>query len=377
MRIMFFANSAAFFYSHRIELARSCLRKGYQVHLVAPLDIPLDTLKKEGLCYHKFSLSKYGMNWILELFALIKLMYLCKRLSPSLVHAVTVKPVIYAGMVARLLRIPCVVLALPGLGQSLVHKLTASDLNSVLIRALLGMALNHKNCRVILQNKDDLRDIVDAGFDIRKKVRLIRGSGVSLKSYSYNNEPEKGELIVVMACRLLRQKGIPEYVEAAKILSKLGRGISMELYGSIEEGNPDSLDRLELAELRASTAVRFRGYSAHMEQVYRACHIVCLPSYYGEGLPKSLIEAAACGRPIVTTNHRGCRDAVVDGSTGILVPVKDPKALADAITMLSSDNVLRKEMGVRARRFAEQHFDINGVTQKHLKIYKDLSDSCD
>jgi glycosyltransferase involved in cell wall biosynthesis len=200
---------------------------------------------------------------------------------------------------------------------------------------------------------------------------LIKGSGVALGRYRVVPEP-CGRPIVVFASRLLVTKGVREFVQAARLLRQRGAAARFWLVGKIDEGNPLTIDEAEYARWQQQGDVEILGHRTDMPEIFAQASIVALPSYYGEGVPKVLLEAAACGRPVVTTDHPGCRDAIRENLTGLLVPAQDARSLADAIETLLVDPGKRKAMGAAARAYAEQEFDVNSVVGRHLRLYRDL-----
>ena len=223
---------------------------------------------------------------------------------------------------------------------------------------------------MIFQNPDDRDSLLGYRVIQAKDARLIRGSGVKLERYPCVPEP-KSVPVVVMASRLLRDKGVFEFVSAARILRDRGVEVEMRLIGSTDPGNLTSVDEKQLEQWRNDGAVRLMGYRNDIAEQYAGSNIVCLPSYR-EGLPKSLVEAAACGRAVVTTDVPGCRDAITPGETGMTVPVKDPLALADAVQKLVENPALRERMGLAGRALAEKEFSIEKIIDQHLQIYREV-----
>jgi glycosyltransferase involved in cell wall biosynthesis len=201
---------------------------------------------------------------------------------------------------------------------------------------------------------------------------LIKGSGADLSVYNYLPENTSGTIKVVMACRLLKEKGVFQYVDAAKIVKKQHSHVEFLLVGTPDLENPNSVKQSEIDVWVNQGLITYLGHRNDIPTVFANSNIVCLPSFYGEGVPKVLIEAAACGRAIVTTDNPGCRDAVVKGETGLTVPIRDAKALANAIMQLIDNPELRVSMGAKARVFAEKEFDVDSVVNKHLDIYSSL-----
>lgn len=204
-----------------------------------------------------------------------------------------------------------------------------------------------------------------------QKIVLIRGAGVDLHEYLYKPEPQ-GLPVVSMASRLLKDKGVVEFVEASRILQERGIKAEFWLIGTPDPGNANTVSQSQLEEWEQAGLVKCLGHRKDIAQLFSQSHIVSLPSCYGEGLPKVLIEAAACGRAVVTTDHPGCRDAVEVGETGLLVPIKDSAALADALEKLISNPMLRQRLGHAGRRLAEDVFDVEKVIDAHILIYQQL-----
>lgn len=273
---------------------------------------------------------------------------------------------------ARVSGVPAIVAAISGLGTVFVdHDQTRSWMRRG-VEWLYRLALGHANGRVIFQNPDDRATLIGMGAVRKDKTALIRGSGVSLSAYQMRPEPE-GVPVVTFAARLLADKGVREFVEAARVLKERGVVAKFWLAGSPDPGNLTSITEKELSHWRKDGCVEALGYLSDVPDLLANSNIVVLPSYYGEGLPKVLIEAAASGRAVVTTDHPGCRDALEPGKSGILVPPRDVMALADAIQALIEDPEQRKRMGASGRALAEREFAIERVVDAHLLIYRELT----
>lgn len=367
-KLVFVVNDFGFFISHRLPIALKARDEGFQVWVAAPAPAGLpQTLINLGLNVVLVPLSRRGLNPLAELQALWALFRLFQRLKPDLVHLVTIKPVLYGGMAARLAGVPAVVSAVSGLGTLFTRRVS---LLTRVAQAMYKLALGHKNQAVILQNTDDLQALVrEGGLDPAKAV-LIRGSGADLRTFMYAPERD-GVPVVVMAARLLRDKGLIEYLNAAKLLVERHAVARFLAVGEPDPGNPSSISEAEWDALRREGVVEFPGFCADIAQLFAHSHVVVLPSYR-EGLPKVLIEAAACGRAVVTTDVTGCRDAIETGVTGLLVPLQDAHALADAIQFLLEHPARRQEMGRAGRALAERTFSIEGVVNEHIVIYQCL-----
>jgi glycosyltransferase involved in cell wall biosynthesis len=372
LRLLMIVNDPSFFLSHRRAIAETALKNGYEVHVATGLGAGVNDIIALGLKHHSLSLSRSGMNPLRELFSLVSFYKLLRDVKPDICHLITIKPVLYGGIAARFLPSIAMVFAISGLGSVFTNKGVKARILLTLISRMYRFALTHKNSLVIFQNRDDQSRLMDTGAVEYKNTVLIKGSGVELSKYCYHPPKENLNLIIVMACRLLREKGVVEFIEAARIIRSRGLKIDFKLIGSIDLGNPKTITQNEIDVWRKEGIVSIVGFCNDMENQLRNSDIVTLPSYYGEGLPKVLIEAAACGRPVITTNHPGCRDAVLPDKSGLLIPIQSAVALANAIEILSKDSCLRLQMGEEGRRLAEKEFDINSVIDKHMKLYDKL-----
>jgi len=370
--LLFVVNDPAFFLSHRLPLAEAARKEGFNVQIATMRGSAVEKIKQLGFTHHTFPLSRSGGNPLKELATFFSLWRLLRQLRPDLVHLVTIKPVLYGGIAARLTKVPGVISAISGLGFLFVKR---SGLRVRLLRYvalfLYRLAMGHPNQRVIFQNSTDRGVLVGAGGVREDKTSLIRGSGVDLRVYAMLPE-SAGALVVVMASRLLRDKGIFEFVEAARILRSRSVKVRFQLIGEPDSGNPESVTAELMRAWQEEGLVDCLGFRSDIPDLFSHAHLVTLPSYYGEGLPRVLIEAAACGRAVITTDRPGCRDAIVPDVTGLLVPVRDAQALADAIQQLIEDADLRQRMGKAGRRLAEKEFSIEKVVQAHLDIYRTL-----
>ena len=377
-KLLFVVNAPEYMISHRLPIALAAKEIGYDVHIATPdagqvvssHKDPVDFLKRKGFVCHPINLQRGGYKILQEFKSLMQLIFLFWKLKPDVVHLVTIKPCLYGGLAARLTSVRSVVMAIAGLGSAQsVDKL--GRLKFYLVSTLFKLSFNQRRIKVIFQNKFDFESVLKSvGLDVDRAV-VIPGSGIDLKEYAVLTEP-KGVAVITFAARLLRSKGVLDFYQAAKILDERGVAFKFNLAGAPDLGNPDSITEEELQLLASNSSINVLGYCDDIAKLYSSSNIVCLPSYYGEGLPKSLIEAAGCGRAIITTNMPGCKDAVLDGVTGILVEPKNPMALADAIQYLIDNPKVRINMGKKARDFAEETFSIDSVVKAHVEIYETL-----
>ncbi len=370
-RLLFVVNCPAFFVSHRLPIARAAQGDGFDVHVASALGDAVGVIKSHGIQHHPLRLSRSGMNALQEARTFLDITRLLRRLRPDIVHLVTLKPVLYGGIAARIAGVPAVVAAISGLG----HVFTAGDLRTRIVRSLVTLAyhlaLSRKNVRVIFQNPSDRDLLVQTGAVTHDRIVMMKGSGVDLHEYRHVREPD-GLPVVTFAARLLKPKGVCEFVAAAECLRASGVEARFLLVGDPDGGNIASVPESQIERWRSEGVVEVLGHRSDIADIFATSNLVVLPSYYGEGLPKVLIEAAACGRAVVTTDMPGCRDAVEAGETGILVPPRDVPALARAIGELLVDRSFRQRLGAAARTLAEREYGLERVVAKHLDVYRRL-----
>lgn len=369
-KIAFIINNTDFLLSHRLPVILGAQKKGFQVHVIAPDSSTNQILKKHNVISHDIFLSRGGNNPFVDLVTLFQLIKILKQINPDIVHLVTIKPTLYGGIASRIAKVPHVVAAVSGLGTVFLSKGLMSGFRRILVTRLYRCALRHNNIKVIFQNPDDRKLLIDADILSISDSSLIRGSGVDLEKYPFLPEDNHGNT-VVMASRLLRDKGIYEYIEAARLLKQRKISVNMKIIGSPDPCNPTSVTEEELNKWKSENIVEFCGFRSDIAEQYAEANIVCLPSYR-EGLPKCLVEAAACGRAVVTTDVPGCRDAIEANVTGMLVNVRDAKSLANAIEYLLNNPEKRIGMGKAGRLLAENEFSIEYIVDQHLSIYKEL-----
>jgi len=368
--LLFVVNVDWFFLSHRLPIALEAMRQGYQVHIATGLTDKQGELQRNGLVVHPLALDRSSAGLGNAWRTMVQLWRIFRAVRPDLVHLVTIKPVLLGGLVARLAGVPAVVAAVSGLGFVFVAKGVKASARRWLVGGLYRLALGHHNLKVIFQNPDDRASLARLAHLPGRKVAMIRGSGVDLTQYGVMPTPP-GMPVVVLAARLLADKGVLEFVQAARLLRQRGCNARFVLVGTVDTANPTSFTDADVTAWVHDGVVEWWGHRADMPQVLAATQLVVLPSYR-EGLPKILIEAAACGRAVVTTDVPGCRDAIDPGITGVLVPVRDAAALANAMETLI-DNPLRcQAMGDAGRALAEKAFDVRQVVAAHLQIYQEL-----
>jgi len=373
-RLLFVVNVDWFFLSHRLPIALAAKERGYEIHLATEFIDHAGELSGLGFHLHPLRSMRGRVGVVRSLSTMLALVKLFRRVKPDIVHLVTVRPVVLGGIAARIARVPSVLSAVSGLGYVFLDTGVRAVLRRAVVSRLYSMALRHRNLRVVFQNRDDRDEIAALAGLADGQADIIRGSGVDLAAFAPSTPPP-GVPLVMLAARLLRDKGVLDFAAAARLLHQAegtpASGVRCVLVGDIDPGNPASLSSEELSHIAAEGAVEVWGARAEMHEVLPLASVIVLPSYR-EGLPRVLVEAAACGRAVVTTDVPGCRDAVEPDVTGLLVPPKDPQSLARAVRTLVDDPIRRAAMGRAGRAFAERSFDIRDIVDRHLEIYGQL-----
>ncbi len=363
-----------YFLSHRLELARFLQRAGWEITVVTRVNRPEDAARitAAGLRLVPMPLERARLVSPGDLAYLWRLFRLYRRERPAVVHHVAMKPILYGSLAALGARQAGVVNALAGLGYLFTQTGGRVRVVRNLVLAVFRRLFARERTRVIVQNAEDHALFREQVGVPEKNLRLVRGSGVDPTKHTVVGHGPRARLVVALVARLLRDKGIPEFAEAARILRADGQAIRFVIAGAVDEENPNSLSTAEAQALHNEGAVEWLGHQADVAEVYRGADIAVLPSHR-EGLPKSLLEAMACGLPIVTTDTSGCRELVTDGVNGLLVPVRDARALADAIRRLAGDSGLRERMGAAGRRRVEREFAQDLVFAKTEAIYREVA----
>jgi glycosyltransferase involved in cell wall biosynthesis len=366
--LLFVVNDAGFFLSHRLPLALAARDEGYEVCIATPPGDGVEHIEAEGFRHFSVPLSRSGANPVAELRTIRELYKLYRTLQPTIVHHVTIKPVLYGTLAARLAKVPAVVNAISGLGFVFLAQGMFSSVARAAILSSYRWLFSRKRLWVIVQNRDDYNYLLDEECLSREKIELIKGSGVDLNHFAMQPEPDQIPLVVLPA-RMLWDKGVGEFVAAAEQLHRIGIKSRFALVGGIDPNNPESVPARKLADWARERGIEWWGNRQDMSHVLSQANIVCLPSYR-EGVPKVLLEAAACGRAIVTTNVPGCREVVIEGGNGLLVPARESEPLAVALKQLIEQPELRYSMGQNGRAMAEAEFSISQVVERHLSIYQ-------
>lgn len=369
MKLFIVVNVDWFFLSHRKDIAIAAQKEGWDVTVVTADTGKIDEIRNLGLKAINMPMSKSGMNIIEELRTLYFLFKLFKSEKPDVIHCVGAKPNLYGPFAAKLVKIRGVVIAVSGRGVYVDEKTT---MLSRAIQGVMKCSLNRKNALAIFQNNDDKAIYQRKGIINESQSRFIKGSGVNLKDFCYTPEPIDGKVKIILTARMLPEKGVFVLIDAAERLrEKYEDSVEFWLVGGLDD-RPGAITEEQLHNACDGKYVQWLGYRTDVKELLQQSHIVAFPSFYLEGLPKSLIEATAIGRPIVTTNSVGCKDTVDDGVNGYLIPPREVVPLAEKLEVLINDKGLRMKMGLASRTKAEKEFSLDMVVRKHLDIYNEL-----
>jgi glycosyltransferase involved in cell wall biosynthesis len=366
-KLLFLVNVDWFFISHRLPIAIAASKSGFEVHIAASMTGQENILREAGFIFHDIPISRGSVGPFSFIKTMSEIIKLFRAVKPDLVHLITIKPILLGGIAARIVGINGVIAAISGLGYVFIDKGLIASTRRWAVKVLYRISLGHKNLRVICQNLTDLNYIQKTASLPNRSLTVIDGSGVSLQKFQYTVDTNKIPK-VIMASRMLKDKGVLEFVEAAKIIQNSGIQAAFILVGSPDPGNPTSIPISQIQDWAKKDILEFWGHQEDMNKILGQASIIALPSYR-EGFPKVLIEAAAVGRPVVTTDVAGCRDAIYNGITGVLVPPKDSNALAEEIKKLIVSPETCHKMGMEGRKMAEDRFDEKITIERHLSIY--------
>ena len=366
-KILMVVNVDWFFLSHRLPVALALKEKGYDVTIIATDTGDADLIRENGLSFIDMPDLEKNRSLLFELQTVAHLAELYNKLKPDLVHHVTIRPVLYGSLAARLAGVPAVVNAMSGLGYVYTHHTFKSKMVRSVLDRLFRIGFSHSNSKLILQNKDDLQLFLKRELLPETNIELIRGSGVDTQHF-YPNQTKNKTISVALIGRMLWDKGVHEFIEAGKILSDRGVQFEFHLYGAPYASNPMSIPESEIQSWKILTWLTYHGHVNDISIELKKIDIVCLPSYR-EGLPKALLEAASAGKPIVTTDAPGCREVVEDGVNGFLVPARNSLAIAEKIELLINDESLRQRFGEAGRIKVIQEFSEEIVISKTLDLY--------
>lgn len=371
-KLFIIVNVDWFFLSHRLPVALAAKQAGWDVTIVTADTGKLKDIEAKGLKTINLPMSRSGMNIREELGTMWFLYNLYKREKLDVVHHVGMKTILWGTLAAKFAKVNGVVNAVSGLGGFF-----AEDNKSMLAKVMpkvLKFSHNRNNLLVIFQNNEDRAMYVKKGIISDSQARFIKGSGVNLQEFCYTPEPTEGKVKIILTARMIVEKGVFLLTEAAEKLRKEYEDkAEFWLVGGIDD-HPGAITKEQLDAACDGKYIKWLGYRTDVKELLQQSHIVAFPSYYMEGLPKSLIEATAIGRPVITTKSIGCKDTVDDGVNGFLIAPKEVEPLVEKLRMLIDDAALRQKMGKAAREKAERDFSLDVVIERHLEIYKSLVD---
>lgn len=371
-KLLFLVTEDWYFCSHRLPIARAARDAGFAVTVATRVNHHGEAIRAEGFELVPLGWERANSNPLREIAALLEITGIYRRLRPDIVHHVAVKPALVGSLAARLAGAPRMVNAIAGLGFVFASR----SLKARILRPLISLGfralLNGSHSRVIVQNPDDERLLIERHLIAPERLVLIKGSGVDLDLFCPLPEPIAGPPVAALVSRMIWDKGIGILVEAARLLKARGVALKVVLAGQPDPENPASIGADQLRAWHHEGIVEWVGFCDDVPGLWARSHIAVLPSWYGEGVPKSLLEAAAAGRPLVAADGPGLREVVRDGVTGLLVPPRDAEALANGLQRLAEDAGLRQRLGQAARSLAEREFGEDTVIRGTLALYRTL-----
>jgi glycosyltransferase involved in cell wall biosynthesis len=366
--LVFLLTEDWFFASHFWVRGLAAQEAGWRVVLVARASEATARIRASGIEVIPVDFIRRRLNPFAELAFTLKLAKLYCALKPDILHHIALKPIVLGGLAARLVGIKTIVNAPVGLGFVYSSDKLLAKILKPLVSLGLRFTLTPRGAKVIFENPDDMAALSAARMVRPEAATLIRGAGVNTEEFAPAPEPA-GPVRVILIARMIREKGVADFVAAARLLQGKAEFI---LAGAPDPGNPNTITEAELNSWQAEGIVTWLGPRRDIAALLRGAHIAVQPSTYREGLPKSALEALASGKPLVATDIAGCREAVVDGQTGFLIPPRDPFALAEAINKLIEDPALRARFGAAARLRVERYFADPIICAQTLALYESL-----
>jgi glycosyltransferase involved in cell wall biosynthesis len=369
-RLLYLITEDWYFWSHRLDLARVARQAGFDVSIATRVTDHGERIRREGFRLIPITLRRRSRNPFVELAALLELVRVYRRERPMIVHHVALKPILYGSIAARWARVPVVVNSFAGLGYAFTEQQRRGGFLLACLRQALRLLLKLNRSVVVFQNRDDRDLFVREDVVALPQTRIIPGSGIDTETFNIRPLPS-GDPIVLLASRMLWDKGIGDFIEAVRHLKSADVSARFVLVGRCDEHNPAAIPPEQIHHWVHAGLVEYWGHRDDMAETLALATIVVLPSYR-EGLPKVLLEAAACGKPLVASDVPGCRDIVIPGVNGILVPARNPAALAQAIDSLLRDSSLRMAMGDAGRETVVRRFSVEPIASQTVNLYREL-----
>ena len=371
-KVLLFANTDWYLYNFRLPLAEKIRSGGMEVVLVSPPGPYVKLLEAKGFRLVHLKMNRRGINPLVEIECIWRLIQIYKKEKPDLVHHFTIKSVLYGTVAAKASGVTSIVNAVAGLGYIFSSSAVYARMLRPLVKVMLRYSLAGASTRLIVQNPDDRNLLIQQGLVRDGQVQIIKGSGVDINRFAPVSDRPVDKVRILLATRLLWDKGVKEFVDAARKFRRTHENVEFLLAGEPDDGNPASVHQKHIKEWSADSVILPLGHVNDMSTLLKTVHIVVLPTSYGEGVPRILLEAAASGLPMVATNVAGCREIVIDGVTGFLVKPKDQSGLENAISKLIENRDIRCNFGEKARIKAVQEFNEVDVIQRTTDVYRDL-----
>ena len=362
-KLLYLVANDRYFCSHRLSLALAAKEQGYDVYVMAPALGDHEKIIKAGLSFIPLRFQRGGMNPFKEVKTVYQIWKLYRKIKPDIVHHVAIKPVLYGTIAAFFARVPLIINAVAGLG----HIFASNSWLKAPLKIAMRYLLSLQNVQIIVQNPEDFEEI--KSLTQKDNIHLLLGAGVNLDEFHPKAEPPSPPFKIIHVSRLLWSKGIKELVQAGNILKDKGHDVHIQIVGEPDLENPDAIPLKVLQKWHQEGHIEWLGHRTDIAHLYGQAHIASLTSSYREGIPKSLLEAAACGKSIITCDMPGCRIIVEHGRNGYLIPPRDSDALVNTILKLINDDKLRQEMGNQSRVHAESAFGEKKIHSETIKLY--------
>lgn len=367
-RVAIVVNVDWFFVSHRLPIALEALNRGYEVHLLTNNTGKREYIESFGIKFYQVPFVRSGKNPFKELLCVLKLKNYFNQIKPDVIHNVTLKASLLSSIAAKLSGHKSVINAISGFGYTFTDG--RDGLLQKIVKSIMNYAYKNNTFSFILQNPDDLNEVKRLNFVPEQNLYLVRGSGIDLNDFSYHQPNDNERIVFTLPARMLKDKGILEFIEAAKLIKeKYFEKATFRLVGDLDLDNPSGISKEYLDSIADGEYIQWVGYQNDMKKQYIYSDIVVLPSYR-EGLPKSLIEANAIGRPIITTDVPGCRECICNYKNGLLIAPKNSKELANAFRFFLDNQEIIPQYGKNSRIMAESLFSIENVVKLHMDIYQ-------
>ena len=366
-KVIYFVSEDWVFLNHRLELAKKIQKKGYKVTLVTNVTHYKNLIERKKIEVIPIKIERGSLNIRKSIRTIYKLTKIFKKVDPDVVHNFGLRQIVHGSISAKFAGVNKAFNSIIGLGSAFI---SGNFFLKFFIINLLRIALFFKSSRTLVQNKDDYIFFKKKVLIRKKNLHFNTASGINLNKYKVSKEP-KGKIIFLFASRILKDKGIMELIEASKKLRKITKNFELYIAGNIDSQNPSSVSLEEIKSWEAFDYLNYLGHINDMNELYKKVHVAVLPSYR-EGLPKGLLEAAACGKPIITTDVTGCREVVTNGENGILVNLKDSDDLFLAMKKMVQNRKIRLSMGKKGRNFIKKNFSIDNTVANLIDLYKNF-----